>query len=96
MVKSIDEAVGRLLADGGALVGSDMCSTMEIADAKARGDLFVDDEGCGFVLRSAVWLKLAEDGITYTRLNKNSKPQVEHDTLVYTGNSDFMGEGQNV
>ena len=46
----------RLGERGGAIVSSGACSAMEIADARARGDMFVTEEGYGFVLRLPEWL----------------------------------------
>ncbi len=44
-----------LLTNGGAIVSSNDCSVMEIADAQARGRFLVIDN-FGFVRRSKKWL----------------------------------------
>lgn len=49
--------VEKLGRDGGAIVSSADCSPMEIADAHARGDLWVDMDGLGYVRRLPAWLQ---------------------------------------
>lgn len=56
MIKSADELLRRLVENGGAIVSSGDCSTLEIADARARGDFYVDEGGLGYVLRMKAWL----------------------------------------
>lgn len=46
-----------LKSQGGCIVSTNDCSAMEIANARVRGDMTVDDEGFGFVLRPHAWLK---------------------------------------
>ena len=46
----------RLAKEGGCIVSSGSASVHEIADAKVRGDFYVDDNGFGFILRSKEWL----------------------------------------
>lgn len=41
---------------GGCIVSSNDCSELEIADAKVRGDFYVDRNGFGYVIRSKEWL----------------------------------------
>ncbi|MCK9587968.1 MAG: hypothetical protein WC069_06405 [Candidatus Shapirobacteria bacterium] len=48
----------QLATNGGAIVSSNSCSEMEIADAKATDRFFVDEEGFGFVWRSEDWLAI--------------------------------------
>ena len=55
-IKSADEALARLVQRGGAIVSSNSCSELEIADARARGDFYVDEHGYGYVLRLKAWL----------------------------------------
>jgi hypothetical protein len=56
MIKSADELLRRLVENGGAIVSSNSCSTLEIADARARGDFYVDEGSLGYVLRTRAWL----------------------------------------
>lgn len=46
----------KLIAEGGALVTTDQCDVMEIADAQATGRFAANDDGIGFVLRPKEWL----------------------------------------
>lgn len=48
--------IEKLKKEGGCLVSSGDCSEMEIADAQARGDFFVDDNNFGYVRRLPDWL----------------------------------------
>jgi hypothetical protein len=59
---------------GGALVSSASCDVMEIADARNRGDFFVDKDGLGYVLRSKAWLDRvhARDGYLQTAITPAS------------------------
>lgn len=50
------ELLEKLKTEGGAIVASKECSAMEIAFAKSQGNMFIDQDGCGFVLRSQEWL----------------------------------------
>lgn len=52
------QLIDQLAREGGALVSSNDCSEMEIADAQATGRFSVTDAGLGFVLRSKEWLAL--------------------------------------
>ena len=56
MIKTADELLARLIARGGAIVSSGVCSEMEIADARARGDFYVDAKHLGYVLRLKAWV----------------------------------------
>lgn len=47
----------KLKNNGGCIVSSGDCSTMEIADARARGDFTEDEGGFGYVLRPHAWLQ---------------------------------------
>lgn len=55
-MNSADELLARLVERGGAIVSSGSCSEMEIADARVRGDFYVDGNGLGYVLRMKKWL----------------------------------------
>jgi hypothetical protein len=51
----------KLAEGGGAIVSSNNCSEMEIANAQACGRFFVDPDGLGYVLRSKRWLDTREE-----------------------------------
>lgn len=53
-------ALAELVRNGGAIVSDGECSEIEIANAKASGHHFTDDQGFGFVIRSAEWLASRE------------------------------------
>ena len=55
-MKTADDLIQRLVSHGGAIVSSGDCSEMEIADARVRGDFYVDDNGLGYVIRLKKWL----------------------------------------
>ncbi len=46
----------KLKEEGGAIVSTKDCTPLEIAMAQTEGRMFVDEAGCGFILRPAVWL----------------------------------------
>jgi len=48
--------IEQLVEQGGAIVTSQECSIIEIADAQATGRWAVDDEGIGYVRRYREWL----------------------------------------
>ena len=56
MIKTKEEMFARLAREGGCIVSSGAASEMEIADARVRGDFYVDEDGLGFILRSKAWL----------------------------------------
>ena len=59
------EKLFKLLSEkGGAIVSTANCSDIEIAHARSRGLMWVDEFGCGFVLRSQEWLDYAQALIT--------------------------------
>lgn len=62
-----DQLLRHLVDNGGAVVSSGSCSTVEIADARTRGDWYVDADGFGYVVRSREWLQLAEASVTQVR-----------------------------
>lgn len=49
------------LRSGGAIVSSNECSQMELADANITGRFFIDEDGYGYVWRTPEWLKTRED-----------------------------------
>jgi len=51
-----EELINQLASKGGAIVSSNDCSELEIADAQATGRFAVDEEGLGFVRRTKEWL----------------------------------------
>jgi len=55
---TINQLINQLSREGGALVSSNDCSDIELADAKCTGRFSVNDDGHGFVLRSSEWLAL--------------------------------------
>lgn len=62
--RPISEMAEALVTERGALVSSGDCSTIEIADARLHGRLFVREDGIGFVLRMKEWLVKAEKAIS--------------------------------
>lgn len=57
---TMNDLIKKLGTDGGAIVSTGDCSELEIAHARARGYLYVDDNGLGYVLRSRRWLERAQ------------------------------------
>ncbi len=53
------QLIAQLIAEGGAIVSSGICSVIEIADAQATGRFAVDAEGLGFVRRYKEWVEKA-------------------------------------
>lgn len=49
------------LREGGAIVSSNQCSTLEIDDARASNRFFVDEDGYGYVWRTHDWLTSREN-----------------------------------
>jgi len=58
-----ESLIQKLLDQGGAIVGSDSCSATEISMARSLDQFAVLPDGCGLVLRSAQWVKMADDGM---------------------------------
>lgn len=56
-MSTMNQLFSKLKSNGGCIVSSGDCSTMEIADAQARGDFTADEDGFGFVLRPHAWLQ---------------------------------------
>lgn len=56
MIKTKEEMFSRLAREGGCIVSSGAASLHEIADARVRGEFYVDKDGLGFILRSKEWL----------------------------------------
>jgi len=52
------ELIEQLVEQGGAIVTSQDCSIIEIADAQATGRWAVDDKGIGYVRRYREWLAM--------------------------------------
>ena len=50
----------KLSQRGGAIVSSNECSEMELADARMTDRFLVDANGYGYVWRTAEWLKTRE------------------------------------
>lgn len=58
-----EEMIQAVLNEGAAIVGSDSCSVAEIRMARAMGRFCIMPDGCGLVLRSASWVKMADEGL---------------------------------
>jgi hypothetical protein len=59
------EAIEKLIElDGGAIVGSGVCSQMEITHAQTEGRFFVLESGLGLVVRPSAWRALAESALS--------------------------------
>ena len=52
----MEKLLALLAAEGGCIVSSADCHEIEIAEARARGDFWVDDDGLGYVRRLPEWL----------------------------------------
>lgn len=48
----------RLALNGGCVVSTADCNEIEIDNARARGDLYIDHYGFGYILRLPEWLAL--------------------------------------
>jgi hypothetical protein len=55
-MKTIEEMLDKMGNQGGCIVSSADADEIEIADARARGDFYVDAEGYGYILRLPEWL----------------------------------------
>jgi hypothetical protein len=53
-----NELINDLLTKGGAIVGSQHCTLLEIADAKVTNRFCILADGCGLVRRTKDWLDL--------------------------------------
>lgn len=60
MNRPIEEALGELVKERGALVSSADCSRLEIVYAQSERRFFVDANGLGYVLRPQRWRETAE------------------------------------
>lgn len=56
MITSREQLLDRLAAEGGCIVCSGSASEHEIANARMRGDFYIDGNGLGFILRRKEWL----------------------------------------
>lgn len=75
-MKTPTQLIDKLQLHGGAIVSSNDCSVMEIADAKASGRFAVDEALFGYVWRTPEWLALQrsrENGIP----NEQGEPQCQ-------------------
>lgn len=54
---TMKQLTNKLAIEGGCIVASADCDTIELADARARGDFTVDEGGIGYVRRLPGWLK---------------------------------------
>ena len=64
-IEALLEKLGR---EGGCLVASADCDRIEIAEANARGDMYVDPNGLGYVRRIPEWLQ------RHSRYARNAAP----------------------
>lgn len=72
-IQNADALLKRLVEYGGAVVSSGECTEMEIADARARGDFYVDDKGLGYVRRLQIWLDKAHLALPSGAPNKTDQ-----------------------
>ena len=64
---------------GGAIVGTDSCSSLEIAIALQNGDMVVDSNGMGYVRRPSAWVNMASDGLAARAHHAMLKKQHRND-----------------
>lgn len=57
---NVNQLVRQLIEEGGAIVSSNDCHEIEIADARACGRFAVDNNDMGFVRRTKKWLERIE------------------------------------
>jgi hypothetical protein len=71
----------KLIHEGGAIVSSNDCSPIEIADARATGRFAVDLDGMGFVLRTKEWLYKAQAAVqaSVEQAGRSASPAVFDD-----------------
>lgn len=55
---TLSQLLDQLMSDGGAIVSSNSCSEIELADANAHGRFAVNADGFGFVRRPQKWLDI--------------------------------------
>jgi len=55
---TLTQIINQLASDGGAIVSSNACSDIELADARVTGRFTVDENGFGYVRRTQEWLDL--------------------------------------
>jgi hypothetical protein len=58
------ELFHQLEMEGGAIVCSNECHVIELADARLHGRMFVNDDGIGFVRRPKAWLDNVKQALT--------------------------------
>ena len=58
MKKTIEDLINDLAVKGGAIVCTNECSEMEIANAMNTDRMVVNEEGLGFIRRTSTWLAL--------------------------------------
>lgn len=57
MRDQLDLLIAKLAKEGGCIVSSADCGEIEIANAQARGDFYVDEQHHGYVRRLPEWLR---------------------------------------
>ena len=60
MTKTPEQLLNDLAVHGGAIVCTDSCSPLEIAYARASGDMAVREDGVGFVRRQKLYIEKAD------------------------------------
>lgn len=60
MTKTPEQLLNDLAEHGGAIVGTDSCTPLEIAAARASGDMAVREDGVGFVRRQKLYVDKAD------------------------------------
>ena len=63
MTKTPEQLLNDLTEHGGAIVGTDSCSPLEIAAARAAGDMAVREDGVGFVRRQKLYVEKADSAL---------------------------------
>jgi len=58
MVKTLEELINDLAIEGGAIVSSNDCLEIEIANAMNTGRMCILEDGLGFIRRTKTWLDL--------------------------------------
>lgn len=54
------QLIEKMTKEGGAIVSSNSCSEIEIANARTTDRFAVNDDGLGYILRTPEWLRLCQ------------------------------------
>ena len=60
MTKTPEQLLNDLAKEGGAIVCTDSCTPLEIAAARANGDMAVREDGVGFIRRQKLYVEKAD------------------------------------